>query len=316
MKAIVPGYSRGRKDYGYFLKECALFYESIEMPSTDQSIQQAFRFDDESIAADIQFCIDKGFCTSVTEEVLRRALLHDAVKDYDSKYDDLSDARTPVGKAGVVWYPHAQRYGDEFNSFEDEYLEAMKPVQRKLLPKYALELETATARSCSLEIQELVDRDDIYLFDQRLKLSDRFQKKKAEVYKVVFENVALPKREVPLGEIFDFKNEHNLYLLKLKKWVKQLSSDELKPYEIRDEVEYMVASYNDAMQKANWMGATGVIEFIFVSTAEFIESAVKLKLKKMAELPFKVINFRQELLKREAEFEGAQLAYLHKVRDL
>jgi hypothetical protein len=316
MKAIVPGYSRGRKDYTSFLKECVLFYETIEMPSTEKSIQQASRFNDESIAADIQFCIDKRFCSSITEGILVRALRHDAVKNYEIKYEDLSDARTAIGKGGVFWSRLRGQTDGGYSDIDVYYQEAMESVQQELLPEYARELETATARSCSLEIQELVDRDDIYLFDQRLVLSDRFQKKKASVYKVIFENVTLPKREVPLEELFDFKQEHKLYLMKLRKWVKQLSSDELKLYEIRDEVEYMLTCYDAAMEKAKWKGATGVLEFIVVSTAEFIENAVKLKLKKMAELPFKIVNYRQELLEREAEFDGAQLAYLHKIRHL
>lgn len=311
MKAIVPGYSRGRDDYDEFLKHCALFYQSIEMPSTEMAAERAVRFGQEGIAADIEFSVNVGFCTSMPDDIYRRSQADNEVIRYRDHYMVLDRGDVAVGKAAVFWQGR-----NSAGDFDSEYDQAMTQVQDKLLPVYDFEYEMALARAAAIEIQSCDDPPDLYMFNNELRLSDRFQKKKARVLRVVFENIALPNRQVPLNEVMDFRRDHDLDLLRLKRWVREAADLEISSAEIADEVQYYLKSFNAAVERNKWHGSTGILEFMIVSAGEFIESAVKLRFKKLAELGFKILNVRQDLLEKEAAFEGAQFAYLHKIRGM
>jgi hypothetical protein len=64
------------------------------------------------------------------------------------------------------------------------------------------------------------------------------------------------------------------------------------------------------MKGAGIQMGTSVLRTLVVGTAELIENAMKLKLKELAEAPFKLFDARAKLVDAERKAAGRELAYV------
>jgi hypothetical protein len=69
------------------------------------------------------------------------------------------------------------------------------------------------------------------------------------------------------------------------------------------------------MRRHRLAGGTSALEGFVTIGAEIIEDLAKLKLTKLAELGFRLVKTRQELLEAEGSAEGRELAYFVRLQD-
>ncbi len=140
---------------------------------------------------------------------------------------------------------------------------------------------------------------------------------KSNVTQIVISKLPLPNNETPWEQIIDYRNdpENQKNLLNLRRWIRKISTENLPPTEIEEELEWLISEFQNHMKLHKMKTNTETIEVMVKAPLELIENLIKLKLSKIPE-PLFVLKKRQiNLMEAELNAPGREMAYIIKTRD-
>lgn len=143
-------------------------------------------------------------------------------------------------------------------------------------------------------------------------LQDIPRGKKEELISITINNIPIPDDIVPFDEIIDFKNEQdkNVKYLRLISWINNVSKSSLNINELKEEVEYLLASYKSHMENQRIKYKLTQLEVYMAYPMELIENLVKFRWSQIPKMFVSVKKAKAELLIGEAKSPGAEVAYI------
>jgi len=140
---------------------------------------------------------------------------------------------------------------------------------------------------------------------------------KEDLYEIVVKGVPIPNDTVPWDDILAFRAEETSLRQQraLRLWIAETAKGDLALGEAVDKIESLKEEYRAHLKGAGIKAGTATLKTFVVAAAEVIESALKLKLKSLAEVPFKVVESKTELMEAERKAPGRGLAYVVRVED-
>lgn len=140
---------------------------------------------------------------------------------------------------------------------------------------------------------------------------------KSEVAQIVIRKLPLPNNETPWEQIIDYRNdsENQKNLLILRRWIRKVSSENLPPIEIEEELEWLMNEFQSHMKLHKMKANTETLEVMVKAPLEIIENLIKLKLSKIPEPLFALKKRQINLMEAELNAPGREMAYIIKTRD-
>jgi hypothetical protein len=163
---------------------------------------------------------------------------------------------------------------------------------------------------------DAVSIGDLLAVGQEEKSVDRVVSRD-DLYEIIISGIPIARDNVPWTDILSFRAEaaSQQQQRALRLWISEVTNGKLSFGEAVDRIEYLKDEYRSHMKGAGIKTGTATLKTIVVGTAELIESAFKLKLKALAELPFRVIESKAELMEAERNAPGRPLAYVVRAED-
>lgn len=135
----------------------------------------------------------------------------------------------------------------------------------------------------------------------------------SSVLDIVLTGVPQPAAGTPWEAILDWRHDEEAQtkFRRLKNWMNAASKrKDLDLEHLRDEVAYLLDEYQNYMKIQNAKFSSGVLRTIVTTSAEILESLVKLNFKNLAEMPFKINDAHIALQEAEIKAPGRELAYI------
>lgn len=157
---------------------------------------------------------------------------------------------------------------------------------------------------------------DTVVFGSRTDQAPIFEPGDDAVAQVVLKSVPLPNDGTPWEDILDYRNDPDsrIRFLRLKHWMNAAVTQSRSPRDLHDELQTLLAEYEDHMKLHRMKVRTGAIETFVTTTAEVLEGLVKVKWSDSARALFSFRRRRLQLLEAERQAPGRQLAYLAHIR--
>jgi hypothetical protein len=140
---------------------------------------------------------------------------------------------------------------------------------------------------------------------------------KNDVAEIVINKLPIPSETTPWEAILDYRNDPDTQknLRALRRWVRKLSSENISPVEISDELETLIDEYQNHMKLHKMKANTETLEVILKIPFEILENLLKIKFSKIPE-PFFAIKKRQiSLMEAEMNAPGREIAYILKTNE-
>ena len=136
---------------------------------------------------------------------------------------------------------------------------------------------------------------------------------KANAAQIVIKKLPLPNNETPWEQIIDYRNdpENQKNLLNLRRWIRKISTENLSPVELEEEIEWLINKFQEHMKFHKMKANTETLEVITKVPLEFLE----LKFSKIVEPLFALKKRQINLLEAELNAPGKEMAYIIKAND-
>ncbi len=141
--------------------------------------------------------------------------------------------------------------------------------------------------------------------------------KKAMIALIVINKLPLPNNETPWEQIIDYRNdsENQKNLLSLRRWIRKISTENLPPAEIEEEIEWLTSEFQSHMKIHKIKANTEALEIIIKTPLETIENLLKLNFSKISDPLFAIKKRQISLMEAELNAPGREMAYIIKTRE-
>ncbi|WP_139709017.1 hypothetical protein [Aeromonas allosaccharophila] len=194
----------------------------------------------------------------------------------------------------------------DHNPIEDDLSEI---TRSELLIENTPELTIADIRNPLHDVPIILSSGSLL----RNKLKNTPRNNKSLVLDLVLSSVPQPTNETPWEAIIDWRNdeEAKMKFRRLKNWMNKASDKkDLNPVHLKDEILHLLDEYQQYMKIQNAKFSQGTLRTIVTTTAEVVESLAKLKIKSLAEMPFKISEANIAVQEAELKAPGRDLAYI------
>jgi hypothetical protein len=132
-----------------------------------------------------------------------------------------------------------------------------------------------------------------------------------DLYEIIVEGVPIAHEKVPWEDILRFRAEEGSQRQQraLRLWIADTAKGKLNFAEAVDKIEHIKDEYRTHIKGSDFKAVNGVLKTYIVAAADLLESALKFKLKSLAEWPFKLAECKAELMDAECKAPGRELAY-------
>ncbi len=136
---------------------------------------------------------------------------------------------------------------------------------------------------------------------------------KSNVTQIVIKNLPLPSNETPWEQIIDYRKDAKTQerLLDLRRWIRKISTENLTPHEIEEEIEWLINEFENHMKLHKMKANTEAVEVITKAPLEFLE----LKFSKIIEPLFVIKKRKINLLEAEMTAPGREISYIVKTQE-
>jgi hypothetical protein len=174
-------------------------------------------------------------------------------------------------------------------------------------------------RMFAAELRREHGRDAVSIGTGRLPGPERRVVTRDAVAHVVIESLPHPADTTPWEAILDFRSDPatGALLRRLRRWMNAFVTTRagVAQSEAVDELRYLLDEYEAYMRLHRMKAVNGTLETLVVTTAEVLESVVKLKWSAAAKSLFALKRRQVELLEAERGAPGRDLAYILRARD-
>jgi hypothetical protein len=134
-----------------------------------------------------------------------------------------------------------------------------------------------------------------------------------EVASIVLNNLPIPSEQTSWEQILEFRNDPDTKekFFRLRRWMRDVSKDQLSPVEIEEQLESLLHDYKRHMELHRLKIEPGTLETILTTSGDLIENLVKFKWGKLAQSMFTLRHRKLALLEAEMNAPGAEIAYIY-----
>lgn len=170
-------------------------------------------------------------------------------------------------------------------------------------------------RETALDLRHRYGVDAIAVPDTPLSGADDVSNRDT-VVRIVLNEFPLPSDATPWEAITEFRDDEEArsQFSRLKAWINKAGSGSLKTYEVADQLQELLNSYEESMRLHRTVANKGILEIFVVTTAEVAEGLAKVRWSEAAKAVFKVKHERLQLLGEERLAPGREIAYVVSAR--
>jgi hypothetical protein len=141
--------------------------------------------------------------------------------------------------------------------------------------------------------------------------------KKEDVMQVIIDKMPLPNGETPWEKIIDYRNDPDSQknLLALRRWIRNISVENLKPYEIEEEIDWLISEFQNHLKIHKIKSNIETLETVVKAPLEIIENLVTFKFSKLPEPLFALRKREISLMEAEQNAPGKEIAYIIKANE-
>ena len=141
--------------------------------------------------------------------------------------------------------------------------------------------------------------------------------RRSDVAKVTINKLPIPDENTPWEQIIDFRSdsENQLALLRLRRWIRKIASENLSALEIEEELEWLLHEYENNLHLHKIKSNTNAVEIWVKSPLEVLENLVTLKFSKIVDPLFAIKKRKISLLEAELQAPGREVAYILKAKE-
>lgn len=142
--------------------------------------------------------------------------------------------------------------------------------------------------------------------------------RRSDVARVTINKLPIPDEATPWEQIIDFRSDPNnqLALLRLRRWIRKIASENLSVLEIEEELEWLLHEYENNLHLHKIKSNTNALEIWIKSPLEVLENLVTLKFSKIVDPLFAIKKRRISLLEAELQAPGKEVAYILKTKEI
>ncbi len=307
-------------------KQEALLFDKIGIISFESSINDIERKKDR---ADLEWLIDQEFLfdAPISPKLLfltNNPILHSCLEaSYICIFIKLALQRYPLDPAKSIpdLLMIAKHYGveDLVNEIDfTNFVQHLKTAEENEIEKTAdtfvnINFDILT-RAMSYFFREYLNLNCVPCLD----IASRYKPRWIPVWKdqtiaqLFLYHFPVPADSVPWKDIIEFKNtsETKTKFNQLRRWMKKVANDQLKPNEISEEIEYLINDHTQYMKIQKMKYSTASLEFILTTLAGIAEDIVKLRLESAINRFYLVRKRKIALMESEIIAPGREIAYL------
>lgn len=141
---------------------------------------------------------------------------------------------------------------------------------------------------------------------------------KNHILEILLTNFPTPKEDTPWELILDWRNDKTAQskLIRLKNWVNTIAEKpNLNINHLKDEINCLLNEYENYMHIKKIKYSHSVVRQLVTTTGEIIEDILKLKIKDILDIPFKLTEKNILLQESELSAPGRELAYIISTKD-
>lgn len=196
----------------------------------------------------------------------------------------------------------------------DSYIYNVQELQ-EYLGKSQLKRESVIARFISIKTMYF-ERTDALSLVPCYDFSKIPSSRKSEVARVAIDKLPIPDETTPWEQILDFRNDpdNQSALLNLRRWVRNISSENLTASEIEEELEWLLNEFENNMKLHKIKANTNTIEVWIKTPLEVLENLLTLKFSKLVDPLFAVKKRSISLMEAELQAPGREVAYILKTK--
>ena len=134
------------------------------------------------------------------------------------------------------------------------------------------------------------------------------------VLQIAIQAFPVPSEDSSWEDILDFKAEQRGKQWGFRRFLNSLSTKQLTEAEVRDEIEWALNEYTDAMNLHHMKTSSSFMDVFIIAPLEIIENLVKFKWSEIAKGALSIKKRKIELLEAEANAKGRECAYVFEAR--
>lgn len=141
---------------------------------------------------------------------------------------------------------------------------------------------------------------------------------KTEAIQIIIRKFPLPSSNTDWKKILEYKNDPSTKnnLLLLRKWIRKITSEDLPPNEIEDELEWLISEFERHMRLHEMKANLETLESIVKAPLEILEDLVRFRFSKIPDPFFSLAKRKISLMEAEINSPGREIAYLLKTKQI
>jgi hypothetical protein len=132
----------------------------------------------------------------------------------------------------------------------------------------------------------------------------------ADVLHIALEGLPVPGETSSWQDILDFRSEQHEKQWCFRRWLNSLATKNLTEAELRDEIEWSLHEYSNAMKLHKLKASHGFVDVFVITPLEIIENVLKFNWSKIARGALQVRRRQTELMEAEMKAPGRECAYV------
>jgi hypothetical protein len=291
------------------LKKYSLFFDKISLlklrglQQFDDMLHKSTAKDLKRAKAEFRWLEEHGFVTLIDEETCFARIRAGTAHAWDPKYSDIVTAPERIADAVIEEKLHGRRF-------------AVTPYDRQHAANVGENLSDAWVRLFSALFEK--QNADIQIAPICCRVPTRAVEGEAVSREMIL-RVALDQFPVPgpgsaWEDILAFRKEMHGKQWHFRRFIKNLAGKRQSENEIKDDLEFMLHQYSEAMRVHNLKAGNSFIEVYVIPVIELAENLVKFNWSKIAKGALGVSKREVELMEAEMKAPGRECAYVFEAR--
>src|SRR5262245_13713485 len=302
------------------IKRDALMFRKIGVIECEKLIGIADTLSPET-AAELRWLVEQGIVFDLQPQVLfeSNSLDDQTKKILDDSAEIIKQYWKSIGQSN--FFEELRPYAEKEGLLQGEGLKLFELAAKK--PEYLKQWTTVLVagefilRPLSAYHRNNKHFDAYPLFNSAFPELAQESASMVDVIDITINQIPIPDDSTSWEQILDFRNDPDteIKFRRFRAWMNEIARAKLTPKEIEDKLAWLLDEYQQHMKLHRMKTKVVSLETIIVSLAEFAEDLVKLKLGKLAKVPFAIRQRKVALLEGELKSAGREIAFISKAQE-
>jgi hypothetical protein len=136
-----------------------------------------------------------------------------------------------------------------------------------------------------------------------------------DVLNIILDQLPAPSEDTPWESILDFRSEMRDKLWDLRRFVKEVATKRQSIAEVKDDIEYSLHQYEEAMKLHKIKRTNSFIEVFLIAPFEILENLATLKFSQVGKSILSIRKRKIDLIEAEMKLPGHECAYVFKAQE-